>query len=104
MATPKQQTDIDKEVSPNFDPYQIILSHLSTEKSIRQIEFGNCLVFSVSLQSTKQDIKKAVEQLFKVKVIKVNVHNSFAAAGKRAFVTLAAQNVASDIGADLGLI
>ena len=103
MATQKQTMEMNEVTSSSFDPYQIILSHLSTEKSIRHIEFNNRLVFSVSPQSTKKDIKKAVEHLFKVKVIKVNVHNSFMG-GKRAFVTLAAGNAASDIGADLGLI
>ena len=99
MAT-SHKTEMKKE---SFDPYKVIISHLSTEKSIRQIEFANRLVFRIGPQASKQDVKKAVEQLFKVKVIKVNLHNSFVGQ-KRAFVTLAAENSASDIGADLGLI
>lgn len=102
MAVRKQQT-MEMNKTNTVDPYQVILSHLSTEKSIRQIEFGNRLVFAVNPNSTKQDVKQAVENMFKVKVIKVNVHNSFMG-GKRALVTLAAQHTASDIGADLGLI
>ena len=91
------------QVEESFDPYQIILHPLSTEKSIRQIEFDNKLVFVVHPRSTKRDVKKAVETLFKVKVAKVNIHNSFKGE-KRAFVKLSPESLASDVSADLGLI
>ena len=48
-------------------------------------------------------LKKAVEQLYNVKVIKVNVDNSFTGV-KKAYVKLSPQNLASDLSADLGLI
>lgn len=86
-----------------FDPYQVILFPLSTEKSIRQIEFENTLTFVVSSHSTKPDVKRAVEELFKVKVAKVNIHNAFTGQ-KRAYVTLSPGSVASDVSAELGLI
>lgn len=86
-----------------FDPYRIIRSPLSTEKSIRKIEFENTLVFVVDPQATKQDVKKAVETLFKVKVAKVNTQNAFIGE-KRAYVKLAPGSVAADVSADLGLI
>ena len=68
-----------------------------------QIEFDNKLVFAVEPRSTKRDIKRAVEELFKVKVIKINVQNSFQGQ-KRAYVKLAPNFLASDVSADLGLI
>jgi large subunit ribosomal protein L23 len=86
-----------------FDPYVVILYPLSTEKSIRQIEFDNKLVFVVHPRSTKRDVKRAVEELFKVKVIKVTIQNSFQGT-KRAYVKLSPEHLASDISADLGLI
>src|SRR3989338_8915114 len=86
-----------------FDPYEIIHHPLSTEKAIRQIEFDNKLVFVVHQRATKTDVKKAVETLFKVKVAKVNIHNSFKGQ-KRAYVRLSAESLASDVSADLGLI
>ncbi|MBI2666763.1 50S ribosomal protein L23 [Candidatus Woesearchaeota archaeon] len=86
-----------------FDPHRIIRSPLSTEKSIRKIEFENTLVFVVDPQATKQDIKQAVEMLFKVKVAKVNTQNAFIGE-KRAYVKLATSSVAADVSADLGLI
>ena len=90
-------------IAASSDPYSIIIRPVSTEKSIRQIEFDNKLVFVISPKCGKADVKKAVEQLFKVKVIKVNVQNSITGE-KRAFVKLAPGNLASDVSADLGLI
>ena len=86
-----------------FDPYQILKYPLSTEKSIRQIEFENKLVFVVDRKATKPAVKKAVEELFKVKVAAVNIHHSFQ--GQQvAYVKLGPGSVAADVSADLGLI
>ena len=86
-----------------LNPYEILKSPLSTEKSIRQMEFENKLVFSVHPKATKLDVRRAVEQLFKVKVAEVNVQNSFRGM-KKAYVKLASGSSAADLGADLGLI
>jgi large subunit ribosomal protein L23 len=91
------------EKKDNFDAHDIIKFPLSTEKSIRHIEFDNKLVFVVESRSTKRDIKRAVEELFKVKVMKINVQNSIQGQ-KRAYVKLAPNYLASDVSADLGLI
>jgi ribosomal protein uL23 len=90
-------------IEDDFDPYQIIKFPLSTEKAIRQIEFDNRLSFVVHPRATKKDVRKAVEILFNVKVIKVNVQNSFSGQ-KKAYVKLSAADIASDVSADLGLI
>jgi len=86
-----------------FDPYVVIKAPLSTEKNIRQIESDNKLVFSVHPAATKAHVKRAVEELYKVKVIKVNIDNSFTGV-KKAYVKLSKENLASDLSADLGLI
>lgn len=86
-----------------FEPYQILKYPLATEKSIRQIEFDNKLTFVVDRKAKKAEIKRAVEELFKVKVVKVNVQNSFKGQ-KRAYIKLSPEHLASDISADLGLI
>jgi ribosomal protein L23 len=90
-------------VAKPVDPYGIIKYPLSTEKSIRQIEFDNKIVFAVHPQATKRDVKKAVEELFKVQVAKVNIQNSFRGI-KKAYVKLGPASLASDVSADLGLI
>jgi large subunit ribosomal protein L23 len=51
--------------------YDVILSPVITEKSTRLTE-ANQVVFRVNRQATKPEIKRAVEQLFKVKVKAVN--------------------------------
>jgi len=94
-----------KQIKPQkeFDPYNILKYPLSTEKSIRQIEFDNKIGFVVDKKATKPQIKRAVEEMFKVKVIKVNTQNSFRG-DKRAYVKLSPEHLASDISGDLGLI
>ncbi len=51
--------------------YDTILAPLITEKATLLSE-QNKVVFKVALDSTKEDIASAVEELFKVKVTKVN--------------------------------
>ena len=84
-------------------PAEIIKYPVSTEKAIRQIEFENKLVFVVNQRATKQDVKSAVESLFKVNVLSVNIHNSITGR-KRAYVKLKSTSNASDVSADLGMI
>ncbi|MFQ5866991.1 MAG: 50S ribosomal protein L23 [bacterium] len=58
-----------------FDPYQIIKGPLVTEKSTALRGEENKYSFFVSLRASKTEIKKAIEELFKVKVVKVNTFN-----------------------------
>ena len=51
--------------------YDIILSPVITEKSSLASE-ANQVVFKVRRDATKPEIKAAIEQLFKVKVVGVN--------------------------------
>jgi large subunit ribosomal protein L23 len=51
--------------------YDIILSPVITEKSSMASE-ANQVVFKVRRDATKPEIKAAIEQLFKVKVVGVN--------------------------------
>ena len=48
--------------------------HLS-EKSTRMSELANAIVFRVRTDSTKQEVRKAVELLFEVEVEKVRIVN-----------------------------
>src|SRR3989344_1471218 len=104
----KQETGADNSVKADksveaFDPYQIIKFPLSTEKAIKAIEFDNKLTFIVDPRSTKAGVKWAVEEMFKVSVIKVNIQNAISGQ-KKASVKLSAGNLASDVSADLGFI
>ncbi|MFQ5887634.1 MAG: 50S ribosomal protein L23, partial [Candidatus Hydrothermarchaeales archaeon] len=43
-----------------------------TEKAMKLVEFENKLIFIVSMKSNKHDIKRAIEQLYEVKVDGIN--------------------------------
>lgn len=52
--------------------YQIIKRPIITEKGSILREKNNKYIFEVDIQANKIEIKKAIEQIFGVKVIKVN--------------------------------
>ncbi|HAA90130.1 MAG: 50S ribosomal protein L23 [Thermoanaerobacterales bacterium 50_218] len=54
------------------DPRDIILKPVVTEKSVNLAQKENKYTFYVDKNANKIEIKKAVEELFKVKVLKVN--------------------------------
>ncbi len=86
-----------------MDSYKIIKHPLATEKSIRLMESENKLVFVVDRHSTKPEIKKAIEELFKAKVVGVNTHHTVKGE-KRAYVTFAKESPAIDIATTLGIM
>jgi len=55
--------------------YQIVRRPLVTEKSTLQKEAANQVTFAVHPDANKVEIRKAVEALFKVKVLKVHTSN-----------------------------
>ncbi len=57
------------------DPYQIIIRPIITEKSMLAKDTANTVTFEVHPKANKSEIKKAVEQLFGVKVLSVNTLN-----------------------------
>jgi large subunit ribosomal protein L23 len=56
-------------------PHQIILRPLVTEKGMHKATRNNAYAFEVSRMANKDDIRKAVEELFEVKVLSVNTQN-----------------------------
>jgi len=63
------------QTSLQLEPYQIILRPLVTEKGLHKAERYNCYAFEVNPAATKADIRRAVEELFDVKVLWVNTQN-----------------------------
>ncbi|MFC1801111.1 50S ribosomal protein L23 [Nanoarchaeota archaeon] len=86
-----------------MEAYKVIKCPLSTEKSIRLMESENKLIFVVDMAATKPDIKKAIEELFKVKVAKVNTFIT-PSGEKRAYVKFNPESPAIDIATELGLM
>jgi large subunit ribosomal protein L23 len=58
-----------------MNEYDIVVRPIITEKSTLLKDAGNQYIFEVQRDANKIEIKKAVEKLFKVKVVSVNVSN-----------------------------
>lgn len=85
------------------DAYTIIKHPLATEKAVRLMEAENKLIFIVDKKATKPEIKKAIEDMFKVKVKKVRTLIDMKGR-KKAYLTLSPETPAIDVATQLGLI
>ena len=83
-----------------MDAQEVIKYPVSTERTLRTMEAENKLLFVVDRKATKADVKKAVESLFKVKVVDVNTY--IILGKKKAYVKLSKDNPAIDIATQLG--
>ena len=81
---------------------QVILYPLITEDAVNLIERENKLVFIVDLRANKYLIKKNVEELYAVKVDKVNLLITSKGL-KKAFVKFTQEYKASDLAIKLGI-
>lgn len=61
--------------NPDLPSHQIILRPLVTEKGMHRSSRVNAYAFEVNKLATKADVKRAVEDLFNVKVLKVHIQN-----------------------------
>ena len=75
---------------------------LITEKAVMMIEAQNTLSFEFEKRKTKDEIKKIIEEMFKVKVKKVRtlIRNN----KKYAYIKLNESNPAIDVATKLGMI
>lgn len=83
--------------------YDVIYHPLISEKAVNMVEMENKITFIVNPKATKPEIRKAVEDAYKVKVEKVNVLNDLKGK-KRAIVKLAKQFKATDLSSKLGMV
>lgn len=81
----------------------VIKYPLATEKAIRLIESENTMTFVVERKANKAAIKKQIQDLYKVKINKVNTQVT-PRGTKKAYVTLAKDMPAIDVATQLGLI
>ena len=58
-----------------LEPHQVVLRPLVTEKGYHKAERCNAYTFEVNRLASKDDIRQAVEELFSVKVVRVNIQN-----------------------------
>ncbi|MEM0122980.1 MAG: 50S ribosomal protein L23 [Conexivisphaerales archaeon] len=80
----------------------IIKGVYKTEKSVDLISKENKLAFIVDSNANKHQIKEAIELLYDVKVVQVNV--LIGIKGKKAYVKLAPQNLANELATKLSVI
>ncbi|MBI4441148.1 50S ribosomal protein L23 [Candidatus Woesearchaeota archaeon] len=86
-----------------MDPYTIVKYPVASEKAIRLMEAENKLLFRVDMKARKEDIKKAIETMFKTKVTQVRTLVT-TAGEKRAYVTFSKETPAIDIATQLGIL
>jgi len=75
---------------------------LATEKAVRLIELNNTLIFQVDRRKSKTEIKKEIEDAFKVKVDSIN--SLIRLNKKYVYVKLNAKTPAIDVATKLGMI
>lgn len=86
-----------------YDPWEILTYPHLTEKSMNLVERNNVLVFIVSMNATKAQVKEAVEKGFGARVVSVKIEIT-RKNQKKAYVRLAEGVPASDIATRLGMI
>jgi len=83
--------------------FDVLIAPLTTEKSIRIMESENKLIFTVAKKATRNEVKTAIEQAFKVKVLRVNTMITPQGI-KKAYITLSKETPAIDVASQLGIM
>merc|ERR1712000_222191 len=86
----------------SLDSYQVLRAPLTTESAMKKIE-DNTLVFLVDKRANKLLVKKAIFQMYQVKVAKVNTLIR-PDGKKKAFVRLTPDYDALDVANKIGVI
>ena len=84
-----------------MNPYDVIISPRSKERALYLLE-ENKVEFNVVRIATKPQIKKAMEELFQIKVAGVNTR--IVKEGKIAIVKLSSEDSAEDLSNRLGIL
>jgi large subunit ribosomal protein L23Ae len=85
-------------------PCSIIKYGLKNEVSARTMEKDNTLIFICEVESTKPEIKQAIEKLYGAKVAKVNTLIMFKQYSKKAFVKFAKEGDAVEVATKAGIL
>ena len=75
---------------------------ITTEKAVRMIELNNIITIEEDRRKGRDEIKKEFEELFKVKVDKINT--LIKKNKKVCYIRLNAKNPAIDVATKLGMI
>lgn len=104
MPKPTEQSPLENARTLLLSPHQVILRPLVTEKGMHRSTRYNAYAFEVNRLANKHDVRRAVEEMFNVKVVHVHTlnrkgkprrsrfHNSTTKAWKKAIVKLDAEH------------
>lgn len=90
--------------SDKKSPYSIVKYGLKSEVSARTMEKDNTLIFICDVESTKPEIKAAIEELYGKKVLRVNTLIMFKKFAKKAFVRFAKEGEAVEVATKAGIL
>ncbi|MFV2041119.1 MAG: 50S ribosomal protein L23 [Candidatus Hydrothermarchaeales archaeon] len=85
-----------------MDPYSVIIRPDVTERSMKIVESENKLVFIVSRNASKKDIKSSFEKLYDVEVRDVNTLMS-PKGFKKAYIQLGEKHRADELATRIGI-
>ena len=79
-----------------------MLKPITSEKAVKLIELNNTIIFEADIRKTKTQIKKEIENIFKIKIEKINV--LIKANKKYVYAKLNKKDKAIDVATKLGMI
>jgi len=82
---------------------EVVKYPLLSEDAVTLLEAENKITFIVNLQANKRDVKRAIEELYEVRVQRVTTLIS-SEGEKKAFVKLTPDFKAADLAVKLGLL
>ncbi|MCS3900571.1 50S ribosomal protein L23 [Methanococcus voltae] len=85
-----------------MDAFDVIKTPIISEKTMKLIEEENKIVFYVERKATKEDVKKAMKELFEVEAKSINTEITPKGL-KKAYITLKEEYDASEVAANLGI-
>jgi large subunit ribosomal protein L23 len=74
-TTSNHATDEPQAGGIHLEAHQVILRPLVTEKGMHRSTRYNAYAFEVNRMANKHDVRRAIEELFNVKVLRVNTQN-----------------------------
>jgi large subunit ribosomal protein L23 len=83
------------------NPYDILLKPFVTEKTMLQIEKENKIWFIIQDRATRDQVKRAVEEISGMKIKSVNIMRD--KEGKKAIVNISADFSAEELATKLGI-
>ena len=86
-----------------MEPTEVLLYPLMGEKATMMREKENKLTFAIHKKATRKDVQAAVEQLYQVKVLKVNIATT-PECKKKAHITLAKEFSAEEVASKFGVL